>query len=562
MDYGDDQMAAWLRGQPEAHPKPMPEAQAWHQERIRRAAAGHRMSADELAAQGIQDVPPPAVAQGDAAQAAQAPPPPEEGADFGAIARGSLGYEGALGQAQLMDASRRTVRRDNPMYEPTREYVETSREVNDRRGGLAENVYKAEMAEAAAAADGADLMAETKMDIADREMARAARDQQRHVAVEENLLRYQSKIDDAVQRLQETQKVDPSAGWENKSGWQKVRFVLASMFRGLSGRDPLDLAKFEVENEVAAQKANQGRALAEVDAAMSEYRTAGLGMRDSMLAISQDERAADSMTRVALYEGIAAKMEATALEQGIDVNSEMYQEKANELQQTIAAEKLKLSQIEASNPRYFTRTASTMGAEERRTRRKMGDEMVDSGGEAFKQGVAAERDQIKHRGDRALQKEKDNFTQRKHLAQETSSMRQELELIDKFRKKYKDDIPGVSAVSRVTPDIITRQFEDNRAARAELKRIVKVRLRRESGAAISEEEVNDEASRLVGAMSEGDVWQELDQRYQEAKSNIDLRSRAVSKDAESEYLARPVGERGALRRQGAGGGLDSLTMDE
>ncbi len=343
---------------------------------------------------------------GAAEQRAAAPPQAEgevfeevpaqpEADPFGDVSMGAMGYGGALQNAQMMDASYKNVSQANPLHGATADRIGTGREVNDNREKLAKDAYAAEMGRAAATADGMDLIAETQLDIADRNLERERMQAERNVRIEETLNRYESQIAQAVQGVQDAQKVDPSAGWANKSAGQKVRMVLAAMFRGARGMDPMAYISRAVADEVDAQKANQGQALAAARTAMDGYKTAAGGIRDTMLAMNADERAADKATEIALYESTLARMQAAQAEYDAQGTNAQAAQAMNELTDTIAAKKLELAQMEAANPRYFTRRVSTMGANERRVRRSMGDQMVKTAGEAQKQGLAAQASQQK-----------------------------------------------------------------------------------------------------------------------------------------------------------------------
>lgn len=343
---------------------------------------------------------------GAAEQRAAAPPQAEgevieevpaqpEADPFGDVSMGAMGYGGALQNAQMMDDSYKTVRSANPLHGATAERIGTGREVNDQREKLAKDAYAAEMGRAAATADGMDLIAETQLDIADRNLERERMQAERSVRIEETLNRYESQIAKAVQGVQDAQKVDPSAGWANKSAGQKVRMVLAAMFRGARGMDPMAYISRAVADEVDAQKANQGQALAAARTATDGYKTAAGGIRDTMLAMNADERAADKATEIALYESTLARMQAAQAEYDAQGTNAQAAQAMNELTDTIAAKKLELAQMEAANPRYFTRRVSTMGANQRRVRRAMGDQMVKTAGEAQKQGLAAQASQRK-----------------------------------------------------------------------------------------------------------------------------------------------------------------------
>ena len=331
----------------------------------------------------------------------------------------------------------------------------------------------------------------------------------------------------------------------------------------MSGGDPQSVFNDFVQREMAAHKAQAtelqqqvGNAEAAERAVTNDYAT--------FMALAQDERVAEAMLRQHTLDKLAAKMERTQAEYGARAMTPEFAEAQRVLAEQQAEAKYALDMAEVNNPKYVYRRASTIGKNERRVLGSLADANVKSAAEAMKQGVGAERDALKARGSAAAAQAKSSYDQKKWLAKETESLRTETDLIDKFQRKYGEDIPGVSMASRIPgADAVSQSIsQDARDARRELKRIVKVRLRRESGAAISEEELNDEAEAILGARGEEDVFNDLVRRKEEAMNRIDYLTRATDRDVESEYLARQAGPRAALTQGGGASAPASLQLDE
>jgi hypothetical protein len=226
----------------------------------------------------------------------------------------------------------------------------------------------------------------------------------------------------------------------------------------------------------------------------------------------------------------------------------------------------RLDHLENANWQKKSVMVDTLGRENRKTLGMLRDEAVKGAGQAVRDFSGLQRDvakaEVEGQGQRRMAREKENFDQKKWLATETSDLRAEIAAIDDIEKAYPEDIPGVHALSRFTPDIVTRQFQDNRNAREMLYRPIVIRLRRESGAGVPDAEIEREARAIVEAMTEEDVRGDLARRKQEAMRRMDYITRATTQDIEGQYLNRPVGERGALTRGVGGQGPSSLVLDE
>lgn len=318
-----------------------------------------------------------------------------QGFNFGAAGYGALDEGRAL--SREVDKAGYTYKVGNNLHAPTQERVQTGREVLARESDLQRDVYDAEIAKAQAHADGLDLVAETQMDIADRAVAREAREVERNDMIRERVGEYERGIASAVEDMRTAQQTDPAAGFENRSAWQKIRTVLASAFRGGAGRDPMAYVNRAMAQEVEAQKLKFGQAQATAQAAMGAMRTGGMGLMESFRAMGADERVASKATEVAILDGVMAKHAENVAQYGTAETAARSDALMNQLQEQRAAKGLELAQLEASQPKYFVKRGSTMGRAEQEYVKGAAKEMRDTGGEAFKQGFATERDAVKMR---------------------------------------------------------------------------------------------------------------------------------------------------------------------
>jgi len=473
-------------------------------------------------------------------------------------------HRGAYDLMGQVAAGRRTVRSDNKMYEPTKQYAEASRELALERPDIVEQQHRTQAQMARDAAVLADEAHEAESRMALRRDFLAEQQARKRAEIDENIGRYQQAIDKAAADFERVDKFDPNKAWADRSAGQKLRISLAALGAGLRGGNPQQVFNDVLQRELAAHRQTRSDAGEQLKAARDDMSSA-LVQRDSYLAMAEDERVADAMVEAATLRKIQAKMAAMEAQYGPQVVTDQFIEARNTAEQMLADTGLKLAELEANNPKYRYRTTNVIPKELRDLMKDDSRMMIKGAGEAAKQFSGMQRDAAKASIDsreRALaQGRKERFDQKKWLAKETESLRTELDLINQFESEYQDDIPGVHALSRVTPDVITRQFQSNRDARKQLERIIAVRLRRESGAAISDEELNREAAATVGAMSEEDVRNDLARRKSETQSRMDYLTRATTEDLEAEYLNRPVGPRQALTR-GGGQGPSSLVLDE
>lgn len=313
---------------------------------------------------------------------------------YGDISAGAMGYGGALQNAAMLDQSYRTVKQGNAMYAPTQDYIGQTRENTVMAADAQDEAFRTQ---AAKAADAATLMNEAHAQTAQMELRQqflAEQEARRRADIDANLQKYQQAADQAVQDFQRVDKYDPGKAWADKGAGTKIRIALAAIGRGLQGGNPQDVFNDVLQRELAAQKQTRSDAAENLNAARSGVQNA-LTQRDTFLALAQDERVADAMVQATTMRKIAAKMDAMEAQYGPQVINDQWREARAAADQMITDSDYRLAQLEAATPKYFTRTVSTMGRNERAIRQQMAKEMVGTAGEAQKQGIAATADQQK-----------------------------------------------------------------------------------------------------------------------------------------------------------------------
>lgn len=313
---------------------------------------------------------------------------------YGDVSAGAYGYGGALQNAQMLDRAYRTVRSDNAMYEPTQDYIGQTKENQIAAVDAQQSAFQTQ---AAKAAEAAALMNEAHAQTAQMELRQqflAEQEARRRADVDANLQKYQQAADKAVQDFQKVDKYDPGKAWADKGAGTKIRIALAAIGRGLQGGNPQDVFSDVLQRELAAQKQTRSDAGEAMDAARGQVTNA-LTQRDTFLALAQDERVADAMVQSATMRKIAAKMEAMEAQYGPAIINDQWRAAKAAADQMITDSDYRLAQLEASTPKYFTRTVSTMGRNERNIRQQMANEMIGTAGEAQKQGLGAMTEQRK-----------------------------------------------------------------------------------------------------------------------------------------------------------------------
>ena len=457
-----------------------------------------------------------------------------------ARARAQQEFIGAAEAARVLDAQRRTIRVENPLFIPVVDNVAEHRDADQREAAAGkvaalQQVHQAD--DFAAFQEDMAVRGAMEQTVAEgRERARNDRlnDQLEHVR------KADAAVHRAADRLAETPGVDPGRYWASRTAGQKATAAISAALMGFAGRDPFKALHTAIADDIDAQKNAQGMAKAGMAGRQAEAGNARSVYAEVMAEV-QDERAADLIMEQARLDQAKRQLQAMGAKHGAAAARPQAVALEAQIDKQMADNKLRLDTIQASNAPYRTKTVNTIGPNQRRFLRQAGEAQLDLGADLTKQGFKQAGDErkadmdVRARG--ANEHKRQSFEQRKFVAQQTAADRNEIRAIDAFTEKYggaEGDIPGVSSLplGEVGRHTMTA---DAREARELYKRIVKIRLREESGAAISTEELEDEAENVVNGMSEDDIWRSLKNRREEAQRRIDGAERAVDEPELEQY---------------------------
>lgn len=451
-------------------------------------------------------------------------------------------------------------------YDDKQEAIRIKRQLLLEEGVNNISKEQTELDMAASQAEQADKVhaAMSRMELRDQFMAE--QQARKRLEVEEDLGRYAQAIDNATDEFRRVAKYSPEKAWADKTAGQKFRIRLAAFGAGLRGGDPSDVFNDVLQREMTAHRQMRSDASADLMATRDNMSNA-LQKTQQMLQLTNDERVQEALLKKAALMKMKAQMEATEAQFGTRLAEDKWAEARNKWDQMYNQADLELKIAADTMPRgRYTGGGYLMGKEERKYEIGRANALRDAGQQAYKDQSGIQRDLVKGEMNRAtttaVQDRKEQFAQRKWLAENTDDIRAELDAIADVRRKWGEDIPGVHALSRITPDFITRQFADNREAREDLKRPIMIRLRRESGAGVPPDELEREAGNIIDAMSEEDVWSDLERRETEARRRLNYLQRAPDMDAQEQYLGRPVDSPTPLATGGTGQGIDSLVLDD
>lgn len=485
------------------------------------------------------------------------PPLPQQVQPADQLNQEVIALEQEAADARAMAGQMRTVTGPNPLYPARKEYTDTMRPLLEQQPELQQGVYDARRMEAQAGADAFQAKADAYRDMY---IDNAAAEQVRQEELQAARQRQQQSVrahDVAIRNVKEAQEMDPDRFWQEKSTGQKIAIAAAALLTGIGGGWNGDAgagARFVndlVGREVAKQKENYAR-LQNV----ADLRERQVGEQQSLyaqlMAQMQDERQVDLALENAQIEAVLAEGEAYIQQAGVHTLSAEQAASMNELRQRLADNRMQIEMMAATNRPTISRTVHALpraardvlerGAErmEKRSDRLQGAEM-DMRKDAAK--GPSESD--------ARQRQKDAFEQKRYIEKETRPYRNELNLIQRYQQEYKDEIPGLvwglGWKQHLKTDAEVQAYD-------RLKRIVMVRLRRESGAAIPPDELEQEAAALVNAMDEDDVRNLLKDRAEEAQFQIDHIERAPAEDAVSEFTRSAPVERAPMRMTGDAAG--------
>lgn len=435
---------------------------------------------------------------------------------YGDVSSGAYGYGGALQNAQMLDRAYRTVRSDNPMYAPTQDYIGQTKENQIAAADAQQSAYQtqaAKAAEAATLANEAHAQA-TQMEL--RQQFMAEQEARRRADIDANLAKYQQAADQAVQDFQRIEKYDPGKAWADKSAGTKIRIALAAFGRGLQGGSPQEVFNDVLQRELAAQKQTRSDAAENLQATRGQVQNA-LTQRDTFLALAKDERVADAMVQSATMRKIAAKMEAMEAQYGPAIVNDQWRAAKAAADQMITDSDYRLAQIEAATPKYFSRTVSTMGRNERAIRQQMAKEMVGTAGEAQKQGIGAMADQQKAAArDQYGLSDRDWGQVEKYSADESVAKMEGVQRII-------DEITAPENIRGVSPIGADWIGDDARDLNGKLRTLKNALGRAESGGAITEDELTMFTDMIESGVESGGGESRLRQNLSDVRQMMEVR---------------------------------------
>jgi hypothetical protein len=288
----------------------------------------------------------PSVTDG-ASQDGQAQAPIVEGpATAGALVGAHRGRLDALEAAYLQSARVR-----NPMYGPVREYgAESLRQQERERIAVA--------GQQAAEAERAYDIAAVHQHAVDS--ARAVLDADAQARAEHERLRAEAmrsikdgerKVDEATQRLVSAGEIDPERYWERQGAGMQVIAAIGAGLMALGGMDPFPYLVNLVRTDVDAQESNLAKLRGDVAARREQLSQHQQTLIDLRSHYGDDRAARLAMENVRLQQVQAQLARAAAVGDARIVGPRAQQLDAK-LAGEVAANKLKIAQLEAANPKY------------------------------------------------------------------------------------------------------------------------------------------------------------------------------------------------------------------
>lgn len=392
--------------------------------------------------------------------------------------------------------------------------------------------------------------------------AKAQRDMERRNEALQKSQLVMSKVTQAADRLNESPDIDPNRYWASQSAGRKFGWGLSAALLGFAGLNPTGALQEAIARDIDAQKANFAQKQAGFGARMEEMGASRSVYQDLREAIG-DEQATDMAMEHARLTQAETAFKAMAAKEGIPVAVAEQNVFLNEWRQRRAELERGLAEMMATTPERigggFRPAVSGFqrkvleGALKDLDRRgeKMGELAITQGGAAAGDFTRAQTDlakaEIEAGGKKAETKRQHSFEQRKWVAEKVEPYRNEAKLIEEFQAQYANEIPGISF--GLPPTKIT---DDQKQAYERLKRIVMVRLRRESGAAISDKELENDAAAILNAMDEDDVRNMLNDRLNEARRRIDFYERAPDEEEVDQVNRAKAAPRSAISAGGTG----------
>lgn len=467
---------------------------------------------------------------------------------------------GLYGSASENLQKKVVTRSPRPGYGPNKAALEKEGKLISEVPKLQGNVQEAELGQAMMQSDllqaEADKQQELHAEMIGRQQAQAAREQ----AVRQKVFETQDVVQKSVAEAAKASDIDPDRAWGEKGIGAKIAAVIAAGLLGWAGMDPFAHINSVIQNSLDAQKYNRDQKRAQVGIA-TNAANAQLSAYDQIRAQIGDEQVADEAYRLRSLQVIYAQAEAKLADAGVTVLSEKQKLFMNGLEQQITEQMRRVGVATEANTPYVTSVRpalSGLAAKLEYEKGKTGlgmmaqgaEQAVSETGQNQRQTNAAQIDIAKEeraaaaRGGEAPPEERRIDTLiRNTYRQQAGPLVEELRQIGEFRKMYPSgEIPGYSSLSSFSGVELT---EEQRKAQRLLVRIVMKRLRPESGAAISEREIDresgglidgkqsdtaswiHEAKELLKHSNENDVWSIIDEREAEAQAGLDWAGRGV-----------------------------------
>lgn len=241
----------------------------------------------------------------------------------------------------------------NPEYGITKDYVQTSRSVNDRAMAAQQAIDDAEMLRAAKVADFMEEQSTRQAEAITDMRARQHVQEENAIEAQERTKAAYGLVAKTTERLASAPDVDPGRWWASRSNGQKVAATIGMMGRGLGGGNPQDFLMEHIDRDIDAQKASFAQMATAAGAAQSQMGLAR-GLYADIRAQTQDEREADEIMRIAKLEQAKADFEAIAARTAIPSVMAQQQQHRLQLEQLIADRRLQLGKIAVHNVKRKT----------------------------------------------------------------------------------------------------------------------------------------------------------------------------------------------------------------
>lgn len=419
-----------------------------------------------------------------------------------------------------------------------------------------------------AMADAYESEAGRQAAMLDAQQAAIIREQQRREDAIEGERFIAKQIQDATDKLAKTPDQDRGRYWSSRKWWQKLAWSISAIADGMRGLDPMAGLNSAIEGDLNDQRAlyeHRAKNVQALGQQLQDFRSVYADLRSNGL---DDVNASDAM-RIARLEQSKAMLMAEQLRNGVPLQMAQQHEGILEMQQEInklgsaLQERLATTPFRIGGGRRPLLTGPLRKQVEQMQKRDYDEahdlrmKGIDVAADTAKQERGAQIDIDKERakveaaagGPPEAAQRRIDVDQAKWLAEKVEPYRNEERLITEYLDQYGNEIPGLAWGLGWQKKLRT---DEQIQAKERLKRIVMVRLRRESGAAISESELSNDADAMLEAMDEDDVRNMLTDRLNEARSRIDYFERAPEEQAVERVNRGAAGRRSALPSGGAG----------